>query len=194
MLFVLAVVLACKSGKDDTPTATSATPVTSAAATAPPASTSAAASASETTPTPGKKKKLPGKTGSKSLGKGSRGGTGPSRPSSATILKTSTRTMGLGDDVTPKPNPDPCDSLPDRVAECDGKRIYYCQEHDMETLDCNKMAQSAGYTSGDCFESTSGGIADCLGCDVDDDGKVLCCDFGGLICCDNDGNCYDPPD
>lgn len=191
---MVGVLLACKAGKEESSSTTtaSAAPVASVAAATPSATATDTASAAPSAKPAAKKGKLGKKSGSKALGKGARGGTGASRPSSASLNKTSSRTMGLGDAVTV--DPDPCDSLPDRVAECDGKKIYYCQDHNLEMLDCNKTAQAADYTSGDCFESDSAKIADCLGCDVDDDGSVLCCDFGGLICCDDKGNCFDPAD
>jgi len=168
------------------------------AATAPTPTVEAAPSASAAKPLASAKPATPAKTkrtkaGAKPLGKGTKGGSGGSRPT-ASSNKTSSTTAGLGDDVDPAPDPDPCENQPDRVAECDGKKLYYCQDHDLMVVNCDSVAKQASYTSGDCVEAPSDHITDCLGCDVDDDGSVLCCDFGGTICCDDKGNCFDPKD
>lgn len=180
------------SSKDDKPdpkpvAATAPTPTVESA----PSVTASAKPAATAKATPTKKKRS--KADSKPLGKGQRGGGGTTRPV-ASSNKTSTTTAGLGDAVDPAPDPDPCDGLPDRTAECDGKKLYYCQDHNLNVVDCNATAKSASYGSGDCVEAPADHITDCLGCDVDDDGSALCCDFGGTICCDDKGNCFDPKD
>ncbi len=169
-----------------------------AAAVAPPPTveTASAQPSASAAPKPTAKATTPAKTkrtkaGSKPLGHGQRGGSGSSRPA-ATSNKTSSTTAGLGDDVDPAPDPDPCDGQPDRIAECDGKKLYYCKDSNLQVVNCDTVAKQASYTSGDCVEAPSDHITDCLGCDVDDDGSVLCCDFGGTICCDDKGNCFDP--
>ena len=109
-------------------------------------------------------------------------------------MKTSSTSFGLGDDVEPAPNPDPCESLPDRLAECDGNKLYYCKDHDLQVLDCNATAKAADYSSGSCIEAPGDHLADCLGCDTNVDGEAMCCDFGNTICCDSSGMCFDPKD
>lgn len=168
------------------PTVEIATATVSASASAAPKPTATAKAA-----TPAKTKRT--KAGSKPLGHGNRGGSGSSRPQSSSS-KTSSTSAGLGDPVDPPPDPDPCDGLPDREAECDGKKLYYCQDHNLSVVNCDTVAKQAAYTSGDCVEAPSDHITDCLGCDVDSDGSVLCCDFGGTICCDEKGDCFDPKD
>ncbi len=160
---------------------------------APPSATESAKPVATPTVKPAAKKKTPSRAGSKPIGQAVRGGAGGSRPA-ASSNKTSSTTAGLGDLVSPAPDPDPCDGLPDREAECDGKKLYYCQDHNLMVTDCNASAKAASYTSGDCVEAPSDHITDCLGCDVNDDGEALCCDFGNTICCDNNGSCFDPRD
>lgn len=83
-----------------------------------------------------------------------------------------------------------CRKLPDNAAECDGKTMYFCDDQQLWTVDCDAEAKFSGVQSGSCFEGEK--FVDCLGCTTADDGTQTCCDFAMTVCCTPQGDCYSP--
>ncbi|MFO0549059.1 MAG: hypothetical protein U0271_11780 [Polyangiaceae bacterium] len=137
-----------------------------------------------------KKKKLPKKGAGKSAGKGKKGGDGSKTPK-ADDKKAPAATTGATDKkkVDPPAEGNPCESVPDGTASCDGNSVYFCAEKQLYQVDCDAHAKEAGFDSGTCFETD--GVTDCLGCGQTE-GGVVCCDASGTICCDEEGNCVAP--
>ena len=83
-----------------------------------------------------------------------------------------------------------CTKTPDNAAECDGDKMYYCDDQQLWMVDCNAEAKQGGVAGGSCFEAET--FTECLGCDTASDGSSVCCDFEMSVCCDKDGACYSP--
>lgn len=141
-----------------------------------------------------KKKGKSHKEGSKAAGKGKKGGDEDDKPSKSS-KKASSKTL-KSDDKKKPPASDkvakehPCDDAPEGAAECHGDTVYFCEDKELYFVDCHKFAQALDLTGGTCFETEE--ETDCMACQVDDDGATECCDFNLTVCCDGNGNCYDP--
>ena len=118
-----------------------------------------------------------------------RGGSGPVRPS-ASSKKLSER--GTDRQMRQPATVDmvDCNAAPDNSAECDGDKMYYCDDQQLWQVDCNAEAKQGGVANGSCFEAET--FTECLGCDTTQDGSAACCDFQMTVCCDKDGACYSP--
>lgn len=158
-----------------------------------PASTATAVSSATTTSallaTSYNKAQFPAKGTHPITSTAKRGGSGPTRPS-ATSKRLSER--GTDREMRQPATVDivDCSAAPDNVAECDGDKLYYCDDKQLWAVDCNAEAKQGGVASGGCFEAET--FTECLGCDATADGSQACCDFQMTVCCDKDGSCYSP--
>ena len=83
-----------------------------------------------------------------------------------------------------------CSKVPDNAAECDGNKMYYCDDQKLWVVNCDAEAKFGGVGSGGCFEAET--FTECLGCGKAADGSDACCDFEMTVCCDASGACYSP--
>ena len=134
-------------------------------------------------------KKPPGKGTRPVSQKAVKGGSGDKRPSANSVKmdEASTdrqmRKRATADVVD-------CKALPDNSAECDGTNLYFCDDSRLWVVDCDAEAKFAGVASGACFEGEH--FTNCLGCGAADDGTQECCDFELTVCCNDQGDCYNP--
>jgi hypothetical protein len=135
------------------------------------------------------KKKFPAKGAHATLSMATKGGSGVTRPNAASKKLSEAGT----DRETRKPatlDVVDCTALPDNSAECDGTKMYFCDDQKLWVVDCDAEAKFGGVSSGSCFEAEN--FTECLGCDTADDGSNVCCDFEMSVCCDASGACYSP--
>ncbi len=134
--------------------------------------------------------KLPGKGAHPLLGRAIRGGSGDTRPQifSRRLTEPSTdrqlRKPALADRV------DCADPKMDNASECDGDKLYFCDDRALWVVDCDAETKLSGLPGGSCFEGET--FTNCLGCAKTDDGTDVCCDFLLTTCCLADGTCYNP--
>lgn len=157
------------------------------------AATSTAVSSATTTsallPTTYNKAQFPAKGTRPVTTTAKRGGSGATRPS-ATSKKLSERGTDRESRQPATVDMVDCNAAPDNAAECDGDKLYYCDDKQLWQVDCNTEAKQGGVASGGCFEAET--FTECLGCDATADGSQACCDFEMTVCCDKDGSCYSP--
>jgi hypothetical protein len=174
----LVVALACDK-KSDAPAGAGAS-----------AGPSAASSASSTlAPVKYDKSKFPAKGTHATISMATKGGSGATRPG-----PTSKRLPEAGTDrEMRKPatiDMVDCTTVADNAAECDGSKMYFCDDQKLWVVDCDAEAKFGGVAAGNCFEADN--FTECLGCDTASDGSSVCCDFLMTVCCDGSGACYSP--
>ena len=174
-------IVAAGCGKD-----TSAAPAPSAASTA-----AAAKPGDNNKPASDTKKKLPSKTAAKGDKiEGKKGGSGESKPAAGSH-KASDKTVNASQRKKVDDPADPCEKLPDGVAECAGNTLLFCDDKELWSLDCSVLMPAAYpdlFSTGTCYETPT--LTDCMGAGVADDGYVDVCTSDLSLCCDDSGDCY----
>jgi hypothetical protein len=176
---VLAVSIGCS--KSDAPSSGGGAAATTAV--------SSATTTSALLPTTYNKAQFPAKGTRPVTTTAKRGGSGPTRPSNLS-KKLSERGTDRESRTPATVDMVDCNAAVDNAAECDGDKMFYCDDQQLWQVDCNAEAQHGGVASGGCFEAET--FTECLGCDVTADGSQACCDFEMTVCCDKDGSCYSP--
>jgi len=151
--------------------------------------TATASAASNLVPIRYEKQKMPAKGTHPTTSMATKGGSGATRPG-----PTSKKLSEAGTDREMRKAATldvvDCTKVPDNAAECDGQRMYYCDDQALWYVDCDAEAKFGGVSSGSCFETET--FTECLGCDTSTDGAAACCDFEMTVCCDGTGACYSP--
>lgn len=135
-------------------------------------------------------KKPPSKAGHTVTQQAKKGGSGDTRPSASSAKTSEAATDRQMRKASTVDKVDCTGAGMDNAAECDGDKLYFCDDKQLYYVDCNEESKFAGLAGGSCFEGEK--FIDCLGCDKADDGSTACCDFQLSVCCDEAGNCYSP--
>jgi hypothetical protein len=162
-----------------------------------PAGTSAPAAAPKPSDKPNAKpasdakKKLPPKTAAKGdKVEGKKGGAGEKKPSAGSH-KAADKTINASQRKKVDDQGDPCESLPDGVAECAGDTLFFCDDKELWALDCATLMPAAYpelFSAGTCYETPT--LTDCMGAGLAEDGYVDVCTSDLSLCCDDSGDCY----
>jgi hypothetical protein len=136
-------------------------------------------------------KAAPSLDGGKPAGKGTKGGTGSTSPSSGSgTAGAATTGSSAKQAVASDGGTNPCADVPDGRAVCGSTtELYLCTGQQLYVVDCNAVSQGAGYGAGACYQTDS--VTDCFGCTTGDQGTVCCAAPQGnqALCCDDSSSC-----